>query len=158
MCSVGTHRRKATLCQAAEYSSHQCGHRWTDIHTSRCINAYGDSGVPCESFRISDSAARYTLQKPSVLCHACQILKHKQRILAIFLDECLRHPMVHIWHPTVLSSGKGFESTLCGFCSLSLKLFANLLKLVPFGRYLFSGNKVGFTLFIIYDTAFCLTL
>lgn len=67
VCSVGTHRRKATLCQAAECSSHQCGHRWTDIHTSRCIDAYGDSGVPCESFRISDSAARYTLQKPSVL-------------------------------------------------------------------------------------------
>ena len=83
--------------------------------------------------------------------HARQILKHKQRILAIFLDECLRHPMVHIRHPTVLSSGKGFESTLCGFCSLSLKLFANLLKLVPFGRYLFPGNKVGFTLFIIAD-------
>ena len=83
--------------------------------------------------------------------HARQILKHKQRILAIFLDECLRHPMVHIRHPTVLSSGKGFESTLCGFCSLSLKLSANLLKLVPFGRYLFSGNKVGVTLFIIAD-------
>lgn len=42
-----------------------------------------------------------------------QIFKHKQRIFAVFFNECLRNLMVYIRHPTVLSSRNGFESTLC---------------------------------------------
>lgn len=42
-----------------------------------------------------------------------QIFKRKQRIFAVFFNECLRNLMVYIRHPTVLSSRNGFESTLC---------------------------------------------
>ena len=43
---------------------------------------------------------------------ACEIFEHKQSILAIFSNECLRDLMVHIGYPTVLSSGNGFEFAL----------------------------------------------
>ena len=44
--------------------------------------------------------------------NAGQIFKYEKRVFAVFLDECLRNLMIHIGHPTVLSSRNGFEFTL----------------------------------------------
>lgn len=51
-----------------------------------------------------------------------EVLKHEQGSSRIRLHECLRHAMVHISHPTVLSIAYGFESAPCGR-SLSLLEF-----------------------------------
>ncbi len=59
--------------------------------------------------------------------------------------------MIYIRHPTVLSSGKGFESALCRFCAFGLELLSDFEKLVSFGRNFSPGNKFGFTLFIVTD-------
>ena len=59
--------------------------------------------------------------------------------------------MIYIGHPTVLSSGKGFESALCRFCAFGLELLSDFEKLVPFGRNFSPGNKFGFTLFVVTD-------
>lgn len=53
---------------------------------------------------------------------ALEVLKHEQGSARIRLYECLRHAMVHISHPTVLSIAYGFESAPCGR-SLSLLEF-----------------------------------
>ena len=53
---------------------------------------------------------------------ALEVLKHEQGSSRIRLYECLRHAMVHISHPTVLSIAYGFESAPCGR-SLSLLEF-----------------------------------
>lgn len=53
---------------------------------------------------------------------ALEVLKHEQGSFRIRLYECLRHAMVHISHPTVLSIAYGFESAPCGR-SLSLLEF-----------------------------------
>ena len=81
----------------------------------------------------------------------CQIFQHEQRILAVFRNECLRNPMIYIGHPTVLSSGKGFESTLCRFCAFGLELLSDFEEPMSFDCNLSPGNKFGVTLFIVTD-------
>ena len=60
--------------------------------------------------------------------------------------------MIYIGHPTVLSSGKGFESALCRFCAFGLELLSDFEKLMSFGSNLSPGNELCFTLFIVTDS------
>src|SRR5574344_779714 len=57
--------------------------------------------------------------------------------------------MVDIRHPTVLSSGNGFELTLRRLGSFRLKLFPYFFEFMAFGGNLFARDKLSFTLFIV---------
>ena len=81
-----------------------------------------------------------------------QIFKHKQRIFAVFFNECLRNPMVYIRHPTVLSPRNGFKSTFCRFCTFGLKLLTYFLEFMALSGNLFARNKLRFALLIVADS------
>ena len=83
--------------------------------------------------------------------HASQVFQYEKRIRTIFLHECLRDLMVHIRHPTVLSSRDGLESTLCRLGSLGLELSADFLEFMALGGNLLARYKFSLTLLVIAD-------
>ena len=62
---------------------------------------------------------------------AGQILKDEERTLAIPVNECLRYPMVHIGHPTVLSLPDGADFPLRALRIMELEPLPQFGEMVP---------------------------